>query len=166
MRKAMASQVHVAKHPIHPMLVVFPIGLWILSLVCDLIFYMGWGELAWDDTAFYTMAGGIVGALLAAIPGLVDFLSIPSSWRSLKEMGLTHMVINLCVVALFSINLWWRMDKAPGSFGPIALSILGGVFLAISGWLGSSMVDMVDEDGTTLDLWADGSRGERMSRTA
>ena len=48
----------IAKHPIHPMLVVFPIGLWIFSLVCDLVYLFGPANPLWRDMAFYTMAGG------------------------------------------------------------------------------------------------------------
>jgi len=53
----MASPASVGKHPIHPMLIPFPIALWIFSLICDLIYVMGWGGIVWKETAFYTMAG-------------------------------------------------------------------------------------------------------------
>lgn len=133
----MASPASVAKHPIHPMLIVFPIGLWIFSLVSDLILLSG-GSTVWDDVAFYTMAGGIVGALLAAIFGFID-------WRSLteprvKRIGTAHMILNLLAVAIFAMDLWLRTVLGSGATLPIVLSVTGVVVLAISGWLGGSMV--------------------------
>jgi uncharacterized membrane protein len=59
------------------MLVPLAIGLWIFSLVCDLIHLRAGADAVWATVAFYTMGGGIVGALLAAVPGLIDLLSLP-----------------------------------------------------------------------------------------
>lgn len=70
----MASPASIAKHPIHPVLVALPIGLWIFSLVSDVIYLTKWGGPVWNDVAFYTMAGGFGSALLAAVPGLIDLL--------------------------------------------------------------------------------------------
>jgi uncharacterized membrane protein len=134
----MASPASIAKHPIHPMLVVFPIGLWIFSLISDVIYAMGWGASVWNDVAFYTMAGGIVGALIAALPGFVDLFSM--SKPKVKAIGIWHMSINLLVVALFALNLWMRYDAAPGAALPIWLSVIGVVLLGVSGWLGGEMV--------------------------
>ena len=134
----MASPASVAKHPIHPMLVAFPIGLWVFSLVCDIIFAAGWGGPAWHDAAFYTMAGGIVGALLAAIPGFIDLLSL--SDPHVKKIGVTHMTLNLIIVVIFAIDLWLRTAGAPRVVSPIVLSVIGIILLLISGWLGGEMV--------------------------
>src|SRR6476661_2694429 len=68
---------NIAGHPIHPMLVTIPIGLWIFSFVCDLAFVFGRGAPVWSTVALYTMAGGIVGALAAAVFGFIDLLSLP-----------------------------------------------------------------------------------------
>jgi uncharacterized membrane protein len=121
------------------MLVAFPIALWIFSLVCDGIYYLGSRNLFWKDVAFYTIAGGIVGALLAAIPGLIDYMSLTD--RMLKRTATIHMVINLFVVALFAFNLGMRYNASPesGKFG-VALSVLGIFFMGISGWLGGRLV--------------------------
>ena len=134
----MASSASIAKHPIHPMLVVLPVGLWIFSLVSDVIYVMGWGSSAWSDVAFYAMAGGIVGALMAAIPGLIDLLSMSSG--KVKVIGVWHMSINLIVVALFAINLWLRYRATPGAAPPIWLSLVGVGLMCVSGWLGAEMV--------------------------
>ncbi len=64
----MRSPASIAKHPIHPMLVVFPVGLWMFSLVCDLIALNVSTSAVWFTVAFYTMIGGLIGALAAAVP--------------------------------------------------------------------------------------------------
>ena len=79
----MRTPASIAGHPIHPMLVPIPIGLWIFSLVCDLIAAGGSTNPAWQTVAFYSMGGGIVGALLAAIFGLIDLLSLPPGLQGL-----------------------------------------------------------------------------------
>src|SRR5256886_10787019 len=125
-------------HPSHPILVVFPIGLWVLSLISDLIYKFGYGGAVWNDVAFYTLAGGIVGALVAALPGLIDLLSIqdPKS----KSIGIYHMIVNLLAVALYCVNFWLRMQRAPGDNLPIILSVIGVVFITISGLLVGELV--------------------------
>jgi uncharacterized membrane protein len=134
----MSSPASIAKHPIHPVLVALPIGLWIFSLVSDVIHVMEWGGPVWKDVAFYTMAGGLGGALLAAVPGLIDLLSM--STGKVKTIGIWHMSINLVAVTLFAANLWLRYQSAPGAAPPIWLSVIGVVLLGISGWLGGEMV--------------------------
>jgi uncharacterized membrane protein len=133
----MRTPASIAGHPIHPMLVSIPIGLWIFSLVCDLIHASGSSNPAWQTVALYTMAGGIVGALLAAVPGLIDLLSLPEGPR---KTALTHMAINLTIVALYAINLWMRVSSPEKAGGLIWLSILAIGLLVISGWLGGKMV--------------------------
>lgn len=133
----MESRASIAGHPIHPMLVVFAIGLLGFSFVSDL-FFLATRNYVWGDVAYYTMAGGIVGALLAAVPGAVDLFSLPHSRA--RAVGVVHMSINLVVVALFAINFWWRSSIAPDATGPIWLSALGVALLAVSGWLGGEMV--------------------------
>ena len=134
----MASPASILKHPIHPMLVPFPIALWIFSLVCDLVYALGWGGTVWDDMAFYSMIGGVLGALLAAIPGYVDYRSV--SDPQVKKIGRWHMGINLFIVAMFAINLWLRTGSRPGAVLPIILSLVGITLLGVSGWLGGELV--------------------------
>ena len=82
----MSSPASIKGHPLHPILVALPIGLWIFSMVNDLIFKLGNGPV-WNDVAFYTLAGGIVGALLAALPGLIDLLAIENAKSNRLESG-------------------------------------------------------------------------------
>ena len=133
----MRTPASIAGHPIHPMLVPIPIGLWIFSLFCDLMVFGGSTNPAWPTVALYTMAGGIVGALLAALPGLIDLLSLPARPR---RTALAHMTINLTVVVLYVANLWMRLSSPESGNIPLWLSLIAIGLLVISGWLGGKMV--------------------------
>jgi uncharacterized membrane protein len=108
----------IAGHPIHPMLVTIPIGLWIFSLVCDVIF-ASTGDAVWHTTAYLTLGGGIVGALLAAVPGLIDLLTLHEGAE--RRTGVLHMVLNLAIVAVQGVNFWIR-SMSEYSF-PVVLGI-------------------------------------------
>ena len=125
-------------HPFHPMLVALPIGLWIFSIVSDLIFKFGLGSPVWNDVALYTVAGGIVGALIAALPGFVDLMGLQNP--KTMTIAIWHMFINLLAVALYCFNFWMRMHRPPGDNLPILLSAIGIVLIIISGWLGGELV--------------------------
>jgi uncharacterized membrane protein len=125
------------KHPIHPMLVPFPIALWIFSLVADVIFWFG-GAPLWKDLAFYTMLGGVIGALAAAVPGYLDYRTI--SEPAVARIGLWHMIINLSTAVLFAVNVWLRTWMAADAVLPVLLSLVGVGLLSVSGWLGGEMV--------------------------
>jgi uncharacterized membrane protein len=133
----MESKVRIAGHPVHPMLVPFPIALWVFSLLCDLVYAFG-GGVAWDRAAFYTLAGGIVGALAAAVPGLIDYRAIISP--ATKRIATWHLSLNLTLVVLFSIDLWLRTWMAPRAALPLLLSVVGVALLGVSGWLGGELV--------------------------
>jgi uncharacterized membrane protein len=133
----MISRASIAGHPIHPMLVPIPIGLFIFSLVADIAVYLGWVG-AWPAVALYCIGGGIVGALLAAVFGLVDLLSLRDDRA--KKTGVAHMVINLIVVTLYIVNFWLRYQGEPIDGIPGTLSFVAVLMLLASGWLGGHMV--------------------------
>ena len=136
----MRTPASICKHPIHPMLVVFPIGLWIFSLACDLIGLSVATPDVWHTVAFYSMVGGLIGALAAAVPGLIDLLYYKGGAPPVKNIALTHMAINLSVVVLYAVNIWLRIDGQQGMKVPIVLSAIGVCAIAVSGWLGGQMV--------------------------
>jgi uncharacterized membrane protein len=125
-------------HPFHPIIIPLPIGLWVFSIVSDFIFKLGWGSLVWNDVAFYTLAGGIIGALIAAVPGFIDLIGLQNP--KTQSIAIWHMVINLLAVALYCVNFWLRLHRAPGDNLPIVLSAIGIVLIIISGWLGGELV--------------------------
>ena len=109
----MRTPAQIAGHPIHPMLVTLPIGMWVFSLVADLVALRSATPDAWHAAAYYTMVGGIIGALAAAVPGLVDLLSLQDP--GVKSTAIKHMALNLTIVALYVVNAWGR---ASGAFSP------------------------------------------------
>lgn len=140
----MISTASIAKHPLHPMLIPLPVGLWIFSLICDIIM-LATGDELWQAMAFYTMAGGIIGGLVAALPGLIDLVTMHQSPE--KRIGIWHMSINLAVVVIYGIDFMWRRAD-PGHLGQFALSLVAVLLLAVSGWLGGEMVYVY---GTAVD---------------
>src|SRR5215467_7721178 len=134
-RKAldMRSRASFQNHPIHPMLIVFPIALWIFSLVCDITYHAGSYNPFWKAMAFYSMLGGVVGALAAAVPGFIDYLAIRD--LQVKRIATFHMVLNLIVVLLFIFNLGMRFN-APADSGEqlftTILSVVGVLLMAVS----------------------------------
>jgi len=135
----MRTPASIKHHPLHPILVTFPIALWIFSLAADIIRFANWGPAdVWREVAFYSMAGGIAGALLAAVPGLIDLFSIHDP--KLKRIGIIHMVMNLVIVVLFIINWAMRFRQAGDSATPMILSLVGVVLLIVAGWLGADLV--------------------------
>ncbi len=137
----MKTPASIARHPIHPMLITIPVGLWIFSFVADLVVYFSEGNDAgvlWFMIGYWTMAGGIVGALLAAVPGFIDLLSL--SEQRVRTLATTHMTINLAVVVLYAVNLWLRSIEPPDFLTGMGLSAIGLVLLSVSGWIGGEMV--------------------------
>ncbi len=125
-------------HPWHPILVALPIGLWLFSLFCDIMAYWHLGNADWKSVAYFSMAGGIITALVAAIPGLIDLVSIHD--LKLKRIGVTHMSMNLVIVAAYAANFFLRRTGAVSYTVCFILSILSVIALAISGWLGAELV--------------------------
>ena len=139
----MKSTASFKDHPIHPMLVTLPIGLWVGSIVCDIV-YAATKTVFWYDMAYWSMAFGIVGALLAAIPGLVDYNTTIRKSENAYATARTHMILNLTVVVAYAVNLWLRGDyNAVGGtmLGlVIALSVVSLAVLSFSGYLGGHLV--------------------------
>lgn len=134
----MATPASIRKHPIHPMIVPLPIGLWIFSLICDVVYRTASDNPLWDEMAFYSLVVGVGGALLAAVPGFIDFLSLVDPRA--KRVAVTHLILNLVVVALYAVNAWLRTESPAGSSTPFLLSIVAILLLSVSGWLGGELV--------------------------
>jgi uncharacterized membrane protein len=134
----METRATVAEHPVHPMLIPFPIALWMFSLASDLISLFGFGGPVWKDIALYTMVGGIVGGLAAAIPGYVDYRSL--SDPVIVRVAQMHMLINVGLIVLFTVNAGLRIMNGTEALMPVFLSVLGVAGLGVSGWLGGELV--------------------------
>jgi uncharacterized membrane protein len=136
----MESKVKLFGHPIHPMLIVFPFGLLATSFIFDIIYLLS-NTNQWATTSFYLIGAGIVGGLIAALFGFLDWLNIPGGTRA-KNIGLVHGLGNVVVVVLFLISWLMRRDvpAAPNSTALI-LSFVGILLALFTGWLGGELVD-------------------------
>ncbi len=133
----MSTRASIYRHPVHPMLIVFPLGLWIFSVVCNLVYVLG-GPPVWYTVALYAMGGGIVGAALAAVPGLIDFLTLPQS--RVQTIALSHMIVNIVALTIFVIAFAIAIFSAEYTVMPFILSLFGLVAVGVGGWLGGALV--------------------------
>ncbi|HYJ85033.1 MAG TPA: DUF2231 domain-containing protein [Pyrinomonadaceae bacterium] len=139
----MASPASIGGHPIHPMLIPFPIALWVFSLVADVIYLWRGNPVWWDYIAFYALLGGIIGAAVAALPGLIDWLSIKDP--QVVKIANWHARLNVIALLIFAASFYLRTsggsELVSGSHTiPFGLSVLGVILITISGWLGGEMV--------------------------
>jgi uncharacterized membrane protein len=135
----MDSHVKVAGHSLHQMLIVFPLGLLATAVVFDII-HLASGNPLWAEISYWMIAAGLVGGLLAAPPGLIDWMAIPSGTRA-KVVGVWHGIGNVIVLTLFAVS-WFLRREAPTAPSTTALVLsFGGVALAlVTAWLGGELV--------------------------
>jgi uncharacterized membrane protein len=149
----MESRVKLAGHPVHPMLIVFPLGLLSTAVLFDIVFLVT-AAVRWTELAYYMIGAGVVGGAAAAIPGWVDWAAIPSGTRA-KRVGLLHGAGNVVVLALFVLSwLLRRPDPSSPPTGAIVAGVLGVVVVAITGWLGGELVGRLGvavDEGAHLD---------------
>src|SRR5688572_8166029 len=102
----MESRAKLFGHAIHPILIVYPLGLLSTAVIFDII-YLATTDTRWATVSFWMIAAGVIGGLAAALFGLIDYLNIPNGTRA-KRIGLLHGVTNLCVMILFAASLYLR----------------------------------------------------------
>ncbi len=149
----MESKAKLAGHPIHPMLIVFPLGLLATAVIFDII-GLAKGVGRWSEMSFWMIAAGVIGGLVAAVFGLIDFLGIPSGTRA-RSIGILHGVGNVVVVALFAVS-WFLRRPDPAAPGALAyvLSFVAVALALVTGWLGGELVDRLGvgvDEGANLD---------------
>ena len=140
-------------HPIHPILVTVPIGAWVASFVFDIASHVvDEGAQTYSDGAELLIAIGVIGAVVAAVWGLLDYLRIERGTPAFK-VATTHLVINAVVIVLFAISWIIRRnaDDEATNGGLIVLSIVALALLSLSGWLGGKLayrygVRVADDD--------------------
>jgi uncharacterized membrane protein len=136
----MQAKARLFGHSIHQMLIVFPLGLLATSFIFDIV-YLSTHNGRFADISFWMIASGIIGGLIAAVFGLIDWVGIPAQTRA-KRIGAVHGIGNVVVVGLFAISWLMRNDApmAPSS-AAIVLSGLGVALALVTGWLGGELVD-------------------------
>ena len=137
----MESRAAIAGHPIHPMLIPFPLALWITSFAVDVAFYFIRHPTLLVISKFM-LAAGCVGALAAAIFGIVDWLAIPKG--EAKRVADWHARLNIIALIVFAISFLLRLGRFSDWVGrrltiPFLLSLVGVVLITISGWLGGEL---------------------------
>ena len=132
------STARIAGHPIHPMLVPFPIVCFVGAFVADLLYVMN-GEPGWATASNWLLGVGLATAALAALAGLTDYMG-DARIRALGD-ALKHMIANVSAVALEAVNLMLRLGD-PGNIGSIGIYLSGLVVLILlySGWKGGELV--------------------------
>lgn len=149
----MESRAKVAGHPVHPMLIVFPLGLLATAVVFDVIYLVS-NTARWTEMAFYMIGAGILGGVAAAIPGWIDWLAIPAGTRA-RRIGLVHGVGNMVVLGLFILSWLLRRDQIAAPPTEAIVAALAGAGLSVvTGWLGGELVDRLGvgvDDGAHLD---------------
>lgn len=149
----MQSKTTLFGHPVHQMLIVFPLGLLAMATVFDVI-RLATGSSALAIASYYMIAAGVISGLVAAVFGLIDWLDIPGNTRA-KSVGAWHAVGNVVVVVLFAASWFVRSDDpaAPPMFA-FLLALAGTLLALVTGWLGGELVDRLGvgvHDGANLD---------------
>lgn len=149
----MESRAKLLGHAIHPIMIVFPLGLLSTAVIFDVI-YLFTGNSTFATVAHYMIAAGIIGGFAAAIFGMIDWLAIPSGTRA-KSVGLYHAGVNVVALVLF-IGSWWLRRDAPQSPEMTAsiLALLGAGLSMVGGWFGGELVERLGvgvDDGAHLD---------------
>ena len=136
---AMRSKAHFKSHPLHPILVAFPIAFFIGAFVFDSLSLLRNNAGFWQ-TGGYLAIAGIIGALLAAVPGAIDYFYTVPPKSSAKKRGAKHAVINLLNVFLFVFAVYYRNMNASSHVLVLVLEAIGVALLSIAGWMGGTLV--------------------------
>ena len=136
----MESRVKLAGHPIHPMLIVLPLGLLATAVIFDIV-YLATGDATFAEVAFWNITIGIIGGLAAALFGLIDWLAVPGGTRA-KRLGAWHGAGNVGIVVLFLISWFLRLPNHAYSpnMVPFVLALIGVLAALVTAWLGGEMV--------------------------
>ena len=138
-------------HPVHQMLIVFPLGLLATAVVFDIV-RLATGNPYWAEISYWMIASGLIGGGLAAVFGLVDFLAIPKHTRA-RRIGAIHGIGNVIVMTLFLLSFLMRNNDLTSN-APIGLAIAGAGLALVTGWLGGELVDRLAvgvDEGALVD---------------
>jgi len=140
-------------HPVHQMLIVFPLGLLATSFFFDIAFLIT-RRTDLEIVAYWMIFTGVITGLLAAVFGLIDWLAIPRNTRA-KAIGVWHGLGNVVVTLLFAVS-WFTRYGSPAAPIPTAYYLSGVAFVIalLTGWLGGELVDRLSvgvDEGAHLD---------------
>lgn len=137
--KGVPSRAAIAGHPIHPALIPLPIAFLVGTLAADLGFYIT-ADPFWPRVSLWLVGAGFATGVLAAISGLIDFLTISRARE--HTIGWVHALGNGAVLALALISLLLRLSDPVAAVLPwgIALSAIIAVIVAVTGYAGGELV--------------------------
>ena len=140
----MDSKAKILGHPMYPMLIAYPIAFYTGTLV-GLIIYAVTGSLFWLQLTITLNVAAVVMALLAAIPGFIDWAMGVPNGTSAKRTGLIHMVLNVAALALFIVSCfaYYAYWSGPAGVNPTLGIVLTGIGVALTvaaGFQGWSLV--------------------------
>jgi uncharacterized membrane protein len=138
--EAMESRVKLLGHPIHPMLIVVPLGLLSIGVLFDVLYLVTATEV-FAEVAFWNITAGIIGGLAAAVFGLIDWMAIPKDTRA-RRIGAWHGLGNVVIVGIFMVS--WLLRAPDHAYAPNLLPFLAGLIAVglalITAWLGAELV--------------------------
>jgi nitrite reductase/ring-hydroxylating ferredoxin subunit/uncharacterized membrane protein len=135
----MKSKAQIKGHPIHPILVGFPIAFFVGTLFFDVLSIIN-DRPDFNRTAYFLEAAGIIAALVTAIPGIIDYIYTVPPKSSGKKRATQHGLLNIGVVIIFTIAWFYRQGTDPSITLVLAMEAIGVIALSISGWLGGTLV--------------------------
>src|ERR1051326_4912350 len=140
-------------HPVHQMLIVFPLGLLATSFFFD-IAYLITRRADLEIVAYWMIFAGVILGLCAALFGFIDWLAIPKNTRA-RAIGVWHGLGNVVVTLLFAVS-WFTRHGHASSPPPTAYFLSGVAFVIalITGWLGGELVDRLSigvDDGAHVN---------------
>jgi uncharacterized membrane protein len=135
----MRSRATFLGHAVHPMLIVFPIGLLTTAVIFDVI-QIFTDNPRWGEVSFAMISAGLIGGAASALFGVIDWLGIPRGTRA-KRIGLFHGFGNAFVLLLFGMS-WFSRMLEPSTPSPMAvgLGVVGVVLMMVTGWLGGELI--------------------------
>ena len=135
----MKSRAHFKSHPIHPMLIAFPIAFFTGAFLFDLLAYLMVTE-DFRRTSFFLIIAGIIGGIVAAIPGLIDLVSVVPPKSSAKKRGIKHGLLNTTVLLLFALclSIWNRTDLDHRII--TVIQFIAVILLAVTGYMGATLI--------------------------
>lgn len=156
----MKTPAQILGHPVHALGIALPLGALSMAVVLDILTLSDERQL-WKDSAYVLVVLGVIAGLVVAVPGLIDWLSIPGS-HDAKSIGLLHAASNSIGLVLFGVSGLLRYDQAD-SWSTLAfvLALFGIAALTAGGWLGG---EMVYRHGVGVDLKTENAVQNRSSR--
>lgn len=135
----MKSRANINGHPIHPMLIPFPVAFFTGTLIFDILAIVNNNSNFWNIGGWLIIVG-IIGAVLAAIPGLIDYFGTVPPDSSAKKRATKHGLTNITMLILFCIAAYYRRSENASSTVVLALEGVGFILMSIAGWMGATLV--------------------------